>query len=111
MNHCLFFLFILAFGAGCQSSRMGQSGNRKPSNEPKTSAGISASFMDSLKLAHQAGPDSLTFFVKVVQVQQTDCPDLQKQNQELAKKKNTWQKVSGVLLLIITGYSVQLLAN
>jgi hypothetical protein len=86
---------------------MGTGSHRKASNEPKTSAGVS----DSLIQAHRTGPDSLTFFVKVVEVKQCDCPGLEKQNQELTKKKNTWQKVSGVLLLIITGYSVQLLAN
>jgi hypothetical protein len=90
---------------------MGTGSHRKASNEPKTSAGVSVPWADSLIQAHRTGPDSLTFFVKVVEVKQCDCPGLEKQNQELTKKKNTWQKVSGVLLLIITGYSVQLLAN
>lgn len=97
-------LLVCLAAVGCKSTQVPQEGHRKAWEEAKSSAGISTTLLDSLKLAHQAGPDSLTFFMKVVQVHQTDCPDLERKNQELHKKKNTWKIISGVLFALATGH-------
>ena len=67
---------------------------------------------DSLNIGHQiealkaflSPADSLTFFVRVVNVHQTDCPVLEQKNKELHKKKNTWQIIAGVFFTIATGH-------